>query len=258
MARILITGSSDGLGAYAANKLIKSGHSVVLHGRNVQRAEDAKAACPGAEGVVVGDLSSFKETKKLAEEVNKLGRFDGVIYNAGLFRGGFKKTEDGVPSLMAVNTFSTYILSCLIRPVPKRVVFLSSGLHSGGDGGLRDLDWKERGERGWSDGQAYGDSKLHNVMFAKAFGRRWGAAVYANSMDPGWVATKMGGRSASGSWEASAETYEWLTTGVESTGGYWKPGKKSASPSRAANDERKQEELLAICEKVTGVKVPES
>ena len=203
MARIFITGSSDGLGVYAANKLIKSGHSVVLHARNAQRAEDAKKACPGAEGVVVGDLSSFRQTKKLAEDVNELagssGRtgFDAVIYNAGLFRGGFQKTEDGLPALMAVNTFSTYILSCLIRPVPRRVVYLSSGLHSGGDGGLKDLDWKKRGEKAWSDGQAYGDSKLHNVMFAKAFARRW-KGVWANSMDPGWVATKMGGERSTG------------------------------------------------------------
>ncbi|KAI9873135.1 MAG: hypothetical protein M1823_007999, partial [Watsoniomyces obsoletus] len=160
--------------------------------------------------------------------------------------GGFKKTEDGLPALMAVNTLATYILSCLIRPVPKRVVYLSSGLHSGGDGSLRDLDWRERGEGRWSDGQAYADSKLHNIMFAKGFGRRWGKRVMANSMDPGWVATKMGGSGAPGSWDASAQTYEWLATGVEGTGGYWKPGKKEARPSRAAEDEGKQDELLRI------------
>ena len=261
MARIFITGSSDGLGAYVANRLVKSGHNVVLHARNAQRANDARKACPGAESVVTGDLSSFKQTKALAEEVNRIGGekgFDAVVYNAGIFRGGFRKTEDGVPALMAVNTFSTYMLSCLIKPVPERVVFLSSGLHSGGDGKLGDLEWKERGEKRWSDGQAYGDSKLHNVMFAKAFARRWGEGRKANSMDPGWVATKMGGSGASGSWEASADTYEWLSTGVESTGGYWKPGKKEGSPVRVADDEGMQEELLRICERVTGVKVPGS
>ena len=255
MARIFITGSSDGLGAFAANKLIKSGHTVVLHARNAQRADDARKAVLGAETVLIGDLSSLSQTKKLADDVNASGKFDAVIYNAGLFRGGFRKTEDGLPSLMAVNTFSTYILASLIKPVPKRVVFLSSGLHSGGDGSLRDLTWKDRGERGWSDGQAYGDSKLHNIMFARAFGRRWGQGVCANSMDPGWVATKMGGGSASGSWEKSAETYAYLATEVESSGGYWQPGKREGRPSRAADDIGKQDELLGICEKVTGLKM---
>lgn len=215
MARILITGSSDGLGASAARHLIAKNHQVILHARNAARAQDAQKACPGAEGVVIGDLSSINETKGVAAQINEMARggarLDAVIFNAGLYRGGFRKTAvekldrgsgrgeeegGGVPALMAVNTFSTYILSCLISPTPKRVVFLSSGLHSGGDGMLRDMDWKQRGERQWSDGQAYADSKLHNIMFAGAFGKLWkekrsGWEGYANSMDPGWVSTKM-------------------------------------------------------------------
>ena len=59
MARILITGSSDGIGLLTAQKLIKQGHSVVLHARNERRAEDTKKACPGAEAVLVGYISSY-------------------------------------------------------------------------------------------------------------------------------------------------------------------------------------------------------
>jgi NAD(P)-dependent dehydrogenase (short-subunit alcohol dehydrogenase family) len=275
MARILITGSSDGLGLRLAQHLSAT-HSVVLHARNTQRANDAKTACPNAEGVVIGDLSSIKQTIQMAEEINSLatpdGRtgFDAVVFNAGLFRGGFRRTDveevvvkgetrtvGGVPSLMAVNTFSTYVLACLINPTPKRVVFLSSQLHSGGDGELRDLDWKSRGEKGWSDGQAYGDSKLHNIMFAHAFDKVWkakGWEGFSNSMDPGWVATKMGGRGASGSWEESIATYEYLATGVEESGGYWRPGRKRGSPVRVAGDEGKWDLLMRKCEEVTGVK----
>lgn len=54
MARIFITGSSDGIGLLTAQRLIKQGHSVVLHARNAQRAEDIRKACPGAEDISVG------------------------------------------------------------------------------------------------------------------------------------------------------------------------------------------------------------
>ncbi|WP_026630097.1 hypothetical protein [Dyadobacter alkalitolerans] len=63
MARIFITGSVDGLGQLAANALVHLGHSVVLHARNSQRAEYGLAMVPGAETVLIGDLSSIQETK---------------------------------------------------------------------------------------------------------------------------------------------------------------------------------------------------
>ena len=100
MARIFITGSSDGLGSLAAQALVKNGHRVVLHARNAQRAKDAEAACPGAETVLIADLSSIEETKQLAEQVNKLGEFDCVVHNAGLYRGQWDTSVDGIPKLV--------------------------------------------------------------------------------------------------------------------------------------------------------------
>ena len=71
MARVFITGSSDGLGRMAAELLIEQGHSVVLHARNEKRGKDAMASVPQAETVVIGDLSSIAETRGVAEQVNK-------------------------------------------------------------------------------------------------------------------------------------------------------------------------------------------
>ena len=82
MARVFITGSSDGLGLMAARLLIEQGHDVVLHGRNDRRSRDALAAAAGARGVVTGDLSTIAGAKTVADEANKFGRFDAVIYNA--------------------------------------------------------------------------------------------------------------------------------------------------------------------------------
>src|ERR1700733_9547828 len=56
MARIFITGSSDGLGLAAAQLLVEQGHSVVLHARSQQRADETQKKLPTAESVVVGGL----------------------------------------------------------------------------------------------------------------------------------------------------------------------------------------------------------
>src|SRR6202011_1001078 len=80
VARVFITGSSDGLGLMAARLLIEQGHEVVLHGRDEGRSRDALAAAPGARGVVSGDLATIAGARTVADEVNKLGRFDAVIH----------------------------------------------------------------------------------------------------------------------------------------------------------------------------------
>jgi NAD(P)-dependent dehydrogenase (short-subunit alcohol dehydrogenase family) len=257
MARILITGSSDGLGSLVAQRLIKNGHSVVLHARNSQRAKDATDACPGAETVVTGDLSSLSETKDLAEQINKLGALDCVIHNAGLYRGPFRKTSDGIPALAAVNTIAPYVLTNLINR-PKRLVFLSSGLHFSGSPSMEDVLWLQRGESEYTEAAAYNASKLHNVMFAKAFARRW-PDVKSNSMDPGWMPTKMGGSSATGDLEDSIATYVMLAEGEEElakkSGCYFTPAKKEDSPQKVADDVSAQDKLLETCAEFSGVKL---
>lgn len=257
MARILITGSSDGLGSLVAQRLVKNGHSVVLHARNDPRAKDATSACPGAETVVTGDLSSVAETKSLAEQVNKLGSFDCVIHNAGLYRGGYRKTSDGIPALAAVNTLAPYILTALIHR-PKRLVFLSSGMHYSATTNMDDPLWLQRGESKFNDNEAYCTSKYHNVLFAKAFARRW-PDVTSTALDPGWMPTKMGGSGASGDFEDSIASYVMLAEGQEKSaqksGAYFKPGKKEDNSIKEAGDVEKQDKLLEACEKFSAVKV---
>ncbi|KAL0944811.1 short-chain dehydrogenase reductase sdr [Colletotrichum truncatum] len=259
MARILITGSSDGLGALAAQQLVKNGHQVVIHARTPQRAEDAKSAVPGAETVLIGDLSKISEIKKLAEDANKLGTFDAVIYNAGLYRGPYRKTDLGLPSLTAVNVMAPYLLTALLNK-PKRIIYISSGLHRNGDTAFNDPTWVERGEAAWNEDQAYFDSKLHVSTLANAVARLW-PDVKSNSVDPGWVPTKMGGQSATDSAEPGIATYVMLAEGTEAgdvSGRYFKPGKKEDTPSEFTRDEKRQNQLLQLWEELTGVKLPVS
>ena len=257
MTRIFITGSADGLGLHAAQGLIARGHKVTLHARNEQRAKDAMSACPNADGVLVGDLSSMAETQKLAEAANKQPPFDCIIHNAGIYRGGFLKTPEGLPSLIAINVIAPYILTCLTHK-PQRLVFLSSDSHYSGSSAVDDVSWAQRGESKWSDSRAYGDSKLYNNLLANAFARRW-PDVKSNCFHPGWVATKMGGKGAPDSFEDATQTYVLLAEGKgagDATGKYFDPKGKLGRPNPSANDEKAQEKLIKACEEISGVRAP--
>ena len=85
MARVFITGSTDGLGLAAARTLLDEGHEVVLHARNRRRAAVLSDLAPRAKGVAIGDLGSAAETRAVADQVNALGRMDTVIHNAGVY-----------------------------------------------------------------------------------------------------------------------------------------------------------------------------
>ena len=256
MARVLITGSSDGLGKMAAQLLVEQGHQVVLHARNQTRGKDAMEAVPGADAVVIGDLSSIKQTRAVAEQANALGAFDAVIHNAAV---GYREarrvvTEDGLSHVFAVNTLAPYILTALIHR-PQRLVYLSSGLHQQGDASLRDLGWQERS---WHAQQAYSDTKLHDVLLAFAIARRW-PGVFSNAIEPGWVATKMGGRSATDDLDQGHRTQVWLAVSDDAaakvTGQYFYHMRRH--PAKAVTgDIAIQEKLLEECRKLSGVELP--
>jgi NAD(P)-dependent dehydrogenase (short-subunit alcohol dehydrogenase family) len=256
MARIFITGSSDGIGQMAAKDLIKDGHKVVLHARNESRAKEALANVPGAETLVTGDLSSIDETKQVAEQVNKLGSFDAIIHNAAVgYREGRRiETIDGLPHLFAVNSLAPYILTCLIAK-PGRLIYTSSGLHRSGDASLKDLSWERRG---WSGYSAYADSKLHNTILAFSVARKW-PDVLSNAVEPGWVATKMGGTGAPDSLEEAPATQVWLATSDDKealVSGKYFYHKRLHKFHPLAADLTVQEKFLAECARLSKIEFP--
>ncbi|WP_308192090.1 SDR family NAD(P)-dependent oxidoreductase [Arthrobacter sp. AK04] len=174
MARILITGSADGLGRYTAETLLQEGHRVVVHARSAERVASVQDLLDrGAEGIV-GDLADIDQIRHIAGQVNRLGRMYAVIHNAGVLHG---------PDIFQVNVAAPYLLTALIHR-PRRLIYVSSGMHRGGRARIENRTQV-----------TYSDSKLYLTALAAAVARLW-PDIPSNAVDPGWVPTRMGGAGA--------------------------------------------------------------
>jgi NAD(P)-dependent dehydrogenase (short-subunit alcohol dehydrogenase family) len=228
--RILVTGSSSGLGLSAARALKAEGHEVIVH----RRSESTEIPDANAwTSVVTGDVGNVAEVRSMAEQAASFGRLDAVIHNAGVIGGD---------DLVNANVLAPYILTA-IMPKPARLIYLSSGMHRGGSTDLRRLV---------SGRASYSDTKLVLTAFAAAVAHRWdGTATHA--VDPGWVPTRMGGAGAPDDLVAGHETQVWLAThDVEpGTGGYWYH-RHTQQPHPAVGDPGFQAEVITTLEHLTG------
>ena len=226
---------------------------MVAHARNAERALQTRERLPGVETVLTGDFASLKDTRALAAAANQLGTFDAVIHNAAI---GYKErsrrlSEDRLPEVFQINTLAPYVLTALMHR-PGRLIYVSSELHRRADQALDDLFWESRQ---WNGNRAYSETKLHDVLLAFAFARLW-PDVLSNAMEPGWVATKMGGPRASGDLDQGHRTQVWLAASddpkAKVTGEYFyhcQPRK----PAGATRDPAVQDKLLATCARLSGV-----
>ena len=235
----MVTGSADGLGRAAAEALLGQGHDVVVHVRNERRLDAVRDLQGRGAASVVGDLSDLQQTHGVADQTNAVGQMDAVIHNAAVLNG-----RDVLP----VNMVAPYLLTALINR-PRRLVYLSSGMHRGGRAGPADMDWSGRRTTG-----SYSDSKLFVTAFAFAVARIW-PDVFSNAVNPGWVPTKMGGAGAPDDLRLGHVTQVWLATSDElearTSGGYWfHQHREQAAPG--ASDERFQAELIEELARFTG------
>src|SRR3954464_1255529 len=231
MARIFITGSADGLGRETARTLLAGGHDVVVHARSEQRLANVRDLLERGAEAVMGDLADPDQTREIAEQVNRLGRMDAVIHNAGVYSGA---------TILPVNVVAPYLLTALIHR-PHRLVYLSSGMHRGGRADLAGMDWSGRSRTG-----SYSDSKLFVATLSAAVSRVW-PSVVSNAVDPGWVPTRMGGPNAPDDLRLGHLTQEWLAVSDDpdalTTGGYWYH-QRLQKPHPAVHDRHFQDQLL--------------
>lgn len=250
---IVVTGSADGLGLAAAAELVARGHRVLGHARNARRAEELRSRLPGLAEVLVGDAASFAELRALAADAAAIGRLDAVIHNVaiGYREPAAKYTADGHLHLLQINVLAPYLLTTLLRP--RRLVWMSSGLHRRGRASLDDLEWRRRPWDGW---QAYADSKLFDTALAFGFARLW-PQTPSNAVDPAWVPTRMGGPDATGDRSLAHQTQAWLAEGADEAAGWTGRLFFHGEPIDAepvAHDESFQDALLEACAALTGAR----
>ncbi|MGO4490965.1 SDR family NAD(P)-dependent oxidoreductase [Arthrobacter sp. 2YAF22_2] len=242
MARILITGSADGLGRLTAEALQGQGHDVIVHARNTDRATHLRPLTDHGAGIVIGDFADRDAVRRIAAELVEQAPLDAVIHNAGVWSGR---------DVMPVNIIAPYLLTALL-PLPQRLVYLSSASHFGGQPRLDGVDWQGK------SGGSYGDSKLYVSTLAAAIARMY-PEILSTSVDPGWVPTRMGGAGAPDSLELGHRTQEWLATSddpeARTSGGYWHHQHRQ-EPYPSVHDTAFQDRLLSALADETGEHLP--
>lgn len=277
---VVITGATSGIGQVAAEDLAAMGARIVQTARDRGRGEEAlrrlrERAPDVVPSIFYADLSRLSEMKRVAAEIARAEpRVDVLINNAGAMFGSRQLTEDGLERTFALNHMSYFVLTHGLRErltaaAPARVVNTASDAHEGATLDFNDLqsadayrfnllEWMRYGGPGF---KVYGRSKLCNILFTRELGRRLaGTGVTANSVHPGFVATRFGdetgglisfgiriGKRFALSPQEGAETLVYLAASpdvADITGEYFCKC-RSATPSREAQDDLSARRLWA-------------
>jgi NAD(P)-dependent dehydrogenase (short-subunit alcohol dehydrogenase family) len=187
---ILITGSTDGVGLYVAERLAADGASVILHGRDRARGEaivERIAKNGGKARFLRADLASLAGVRGLAEAVRRETEgLDVLVNNAGIGTSGEKRevSADGFELRFAVNYLAGFLLTRLLLPliearVASRIVNVSSA-------GQQAIDFSDvMLTRGYSGVRAYCQSKLAQILFTiDLAGELKGRDITVNCLHP--------------------------------------------------------------------------
>jgi len=196
----LVTGATNGIGKATAQALAQLGATVVIVGRDAQKAaqitEEIRAATDNHNiDWLLADLSSQQEIRRLAEEFkSKYAHLHVLLNNAGGTFATRQLSVDGIEMTFALNHLAYFLLTNLLldtmeASTPARIINVSSDAHSGGKIEFDNL----QGERSYTSFKPYGNSKLANILFTSELARRLeGTGVTVNALHPGLTSTGFG------------------------------------------------------------------
>jgi NAD(P)-dependent dehydrogenase (short-subunit alcohol dehydrogenase family) len=273
---VVITGATSGIGKVAAETLAGMGARIVLVARDKTRGEAAltrvREIAPGVNHTIhYADLSRLAEMKRVAAEIAAAEpRIDVLINNAGALFGARQLTEDGLELTFATNHMAYFVLTYGLRErlrasASARIVNVASDAHKGEKLDFSDLQ-SANNYRGF---HVYGRSKLCNILYTRELARRLaGTGVTANSLHPGFVATRFGDQSGGMlsfgvraakvfaiSPQKGAATIVYLASSSEVAGssGLYFYKCKPATPTKEAQDDDSARRLWQESEKLAGI-----
>ena len=253
MARVFVSGSSTGLGLLTGKELLASGHDVVFHARNAAGCGgpgDERRRRPRPLWWAISAPSVVRWTSPIKSM--RMGLWmPSFTMQVSVMAGLSSEPPKGIRTSWPSTSLAPYILTALLRR-PKRLVYLSSGMHRT-EPHLDDILWQTRR---WNGSLAYSESKLYVTALSFAIARYW-PDVTANAVDPGWVPTRMGGPGAPDDLVEGCATQVALATSDDSrlsglTGEYLHHMATQA-PSKVSRDVDFQDRLLDVCRELTGI-----
>jgi NAD(P)-dependent dehydrogenase (short-subunit alcohol dehydrogenase family) len=273
----VVTGGTRGIGRATARALAALGATVVVHGRDLERARDVAADIRRDTGnprvtAVQADFAALAQVRRLGQELQaQLPGLHVLINNAAVMAAAHTRSADGYDLAFAVNHLAPYLLTNLLLPMlkacaPARVIVVASEAHRRATLDFGDL-MNNRVTGFWP---AYQRSKLANLLFVRALARRLaGSAVTVNALHPGLVRSQLFrdapaplrlafaafGRLLMLSCEQGARSSVQLAMAPElagASGGYYRAG-RPAVPSAAAASDADAERLWQESARLTGV-----
>ena len=201
---IIVTGANSGIGFEAAKQFAIKGAEIVLACRKIEKATKAydkiKRRVPDVKlRIIQLDLASLRSVQQFSEEFRKIySRLDVLVHNAGIMAAPYQKTEDGFESHFGVNHLGHFALTGhlfdLLTSTPMaRVVNVSSNGHIY----VKKMDFERllyKDRKNYKEMDAYGYSKLANVMFTYELDRRFKKAninAIAVAAHPGSLHTNL-------------------------------------------------------------------
>ena len=258
---VFITGSTGGLGREVARALASNGDHIIVHGRSAERGvelvAEIEAEGRGSARLYLADLGSFDDVRALAGAIRRdYDQLDVLVNNAGIWLEGPRQlSDDGHELHFQVNYLSGFLLTRELLPLlresaPSRIVHVSSIAQQPIDFANVML------QEGYSDGRAYAQSKLAQIMFMLDLAEELeGSGVTTNALHPASMmdtdmVLERGARARSSVFDGADAVLNLIDSDEVGTGGYF----NQLDPARAhgqAYEAAARERLRTLAERLT-------
>ncbi len=264
---ILVTGATDGIGKQTALDLAKMQYHVIVHGRDLAKAQSVaqeikKVAKNPSIDFVAADFASLEQVRKMAGAVHQqYPTLDVLVNNAGLSENEYLTTHDGFEMTFGVNYLAPFLLTLLLldllkKDAPSRIVNVASMAHA------RDLDFENlQGEKSFHGYGQYATSKLCNILFTFELADRLRESkISVNCLHPGVIDTKLlrknFGAGMGSPVTVGSQTSVFLATSstVEDVTGTYFVDKKPSRPAKICYDMSVRKKLWNLSEDLVGLK----